>query len=516
MKFVYIICLLITTCSVNILAQQNLISLHSFYKDKLYSPFNNSSFSNGSFLPVSENEINLNQKIADSSKQYYLITNYLLKNHLIEIKESYYNISISPTFNFSYGQDKNDTLTTLFQNTRGFYVEGDIFKNFSFSSSFYENQARFTKYETEYYKSVGEYYPNGNSYKTDNAVIPGAGRTKPFKIGGFDYAYAIGNIIYSPHKKIQLIAGNNAHFIGAGYRSLLLSDNSVNSPYIQTNIKLSNKFSYVYMRSKLTNLLRRPIKTSDEAYYEPKGLSVNYLTFKATTKLNISLFEGIIWSKGDSITSKNVNPLFYNPIPTLSSVIESNKQDANSLVGLNIEYCLTNKHRFYQQLAISNFDSKNMGVQVGYRGYNFGNIKNFMLQAEYNYVSKLLYTSQNSRLNYSQCNLPLAHTKGSGFQEFVIRSNYEYERVYIDVKINLYQLEGFKKGSLLPISNNNLNQHGRIQQEQIEIGYRFNRKMNITLFGSYTYREESLKGTIPTKFFNIGIKTGLTNHYNDF
>ena len=456
-------------------------------------------------------------KIADSAKQYYQITAFLMKKHLIEIKEKDYYLTISPTFDISRGIDKNDSLApSLYQNTRGFFVEGDFFKNFSFSTSFYENQGRYTKYETAYYQSVGELYPNGASYATQNAVIPGAARTKPFKIGGFDYAYAIGNFVYAPNKRFQISAGNNAHFIGTGYRSLLLSDNSINSPYIQTNIKLTPKLSFVYMRSKLTNLLRRPIKTTDEAYYETKGLSINYLTYKHSDKLNISLFEGVIWNKGDSISSKNVNPLFYNPIPGISTIFMSDKKEFNSLLGFNTEYLIGSKHRVYNQLAMSNFDTKNIGVQLGYRGYNLGNLKNFMLQFEYNYVPRLLYEAQNRRLNYSQYNLPLAISKGNGFQEFIIRGNYEYQYFYIDVKVNLYQLEGFQKNSLLAVNKNVGRQHGNIQQEQIEIGFRLNRKMNITVFGTYIYRQETFKDTPTTKFFNLGIRTGLINHYNDF
>jgi hypothetical protein len=500
-----------------ILSQQNLLPISSYYKDKLFSPFNNKSFSNGSFLPACENDIKLIDKIADSAKQYYQITAFLMKKHLIEIKEKDYYLTISPTLDISRGIDKNDSLAPkLYQNTRGFYMEGDIFKNFSFSSSFYENQARFTKYETAYYQSVGEFYPNGTSYTSQNAVIPGGARTKPFKIYGFDYAYAIGNFVYAPSKRIQISGGNNAHFIGSGYRSLLLSDNSINSPYIQTNIKLTPKLSFVYMRSKLTNLLRRPIKTTDEAYYETKGLSINYLTYKHSDKLSFSLFEGVIWNKGDSISSKNVNPLFYNPIPGLSSVFASNKNDFNSLLGLNTEYLIGSKHRIYNQLAMSNFDVKNIGFQLGYRGYNLGNLKNFMLQLEYNYVPRLLYEAENRRLNYSQYNLPLAISRGNGFQEFVIRSNYEYQYFYIDVKVNLYQLEGFQKNSLLAVNKNFIRLHGNVQQEQIEIGFRLNRKMNITVFGTYIYRQESAKDTYVTKFFNLGIRTGLINHYNDF
>ena len=498
-------------------SQQNLLPISSYFKDKLFSPFNATSFSNGSFLPVCESEINLNAKLADSSKQYYFFSTALIKKHLVEIKGPDYYLTISPTVEISYGEDKGDTIPSRkFQNTRGFHIEGDLFKNFSFSTSFYENQARYTNYERAYYISLGEFYPQYLGYASQNAVIPGAGRTKPFKGDGFDFAYAIGNVVYSPSKKIKVITGNNSHFIGSGYRSLLLSDNSINAPYLQTNIKISQKWTFIYMRERLMNLMRRPFTTSDESYYEPKALSTNYLTYQASKKLNISVFEGAIWSKGDSIKSTKVNPLFYNPIPGISEIFVTNKNTMSSLIGINSEYLFTAKHRIYSQIAMSNFDTKNIGFQLGYRGYNFVNLKNFLLQLEYNYVPSQLYASSNRRLNYSHYNLPLAHTKGNGFQEFIIRSNYEYQRFYIDVKIIIYKLEAFKSGSILAVNKNSAPHSGQLQHEQIEVGYRFNRKMNLTLFGSYTYRSDDSSSSSITKFFNIGIRTGLINHYNDF
>ncbi len=498
-------------------SQQNLIPISSYYKDKLFSPFKSTSFSNGSFLPVTESEIDLIKNIVDSSKQYYQFTSYLIKKHLIEIKGEDYYLTISPTLNVNYGEDKSDSLgTKLFQNTRGFHIEGDFYKNFSFSSSFYENQARFTEYEKRYYLSNGELYPNGNLYSLQNAVIPGGGRTKPFKVDGFDYAFAIGSFIYAPTKKIRISGGNNSHFIGSGYRSLLLSDNSIYTPYIQTNIKLSSKLSFVYMRSRLMNLIRRPFSSNVESYYNPKGLSINYLTYKPNNTFNISLFEGIIWSKGDSVSSTPLNPFYYNPIPLISEFTVQNSNKMNSLLGLNTEYIISTKHRIYNQLAISNLDFKYVGFQLGYRGYDFGGLRNFMLQLEYNNVPKLLYTSNNKNLNYSNYNLPLAHTKGNSFKEFIIRSNYEYQRCYIDVKIIVYHLEDYIEGNLKAAMINKTIKNGNLQHEQLEIGYRFNRKLNLCLYGSYIYRNDASSTIYPTKYFSVGIRTGLINNYTDF
>jgi hypothetical protein len=496
-------------------AQNNTVSLNSFYKDQLYAPQKNGNYQGGDFLPITENEYNLPAYIADSAKQYYQITTILFKKHLIELKGQDYYFTISPVMNVSLGKNKDDgsLASRKFQNTRGFIVEGDFFKNVSFSSSFYENQARFTEYQSEYYKSVGELYPSGKGYNAQNAVVNGGARTKPFKTDGFDYAYAFGNVVYKINKKVTLIGGNDQHFIGAGYRSLLLSDNSLNSPYIQGKFRISDKFSFVYMRARMLNLLRRPFTSSAEAYYEPKAFSTNYLTYKASDKLIVSLFDGGMWSKGDSVTSTKVNGMFYNPVPFLSQLVVNDDQ-LFSLSGLNVTYAVNNRLRLYGQLATSDF--KTTGYQLGLRLYNFASLKKAMLQFEYNNVPSTLYLADNSRLSYSNANLPLAHTKGNGFQEFVGRISYEYERFYVDVKMVFYSLKDHQNTVLNAYANSNEVVTGNIQHQVYELGYRFNRKINLELFGNYLYRQDQTSTLPNTQFFSVGIRTGLLNHYNDF
>lgn len=496
-------------------AQNNTVSLNNFYKDQLYAPQKNGNYQGGDFLPITENEYNLPAYIADSAKQYYQITTILFKKHLVELKGDDYYFTISPVMDLSIGKNKDDDSLApkKFQNTRGFVVEGDFFKNVSFSSSFYENQARFTEYQSIYYKSIGELYPSGNGYNAQNAVVPGGARTKPFKSDGFDYAYAFGNVVYRINKKITLIGGNDQHFVGAGYRSLLLSDNSLNTPYVQGKFRISDKFSFVYMRARMLNLLRRPFTSSAEAYYEPKGFSTNYLTYKISDKFIISLFDGGVWSKGDSITSTKVNGMFYNPIPFLSNILVS-KDKMFSLTGLNLTYSVNNRLRLYGQLATSDFITT--GYQLGLRLYNFASLKKALIQLEYNNVPSTLYLADNRRLSYSNSNLPLAHTKGNGFQEFIGRINYEYQRFYIDVKIVLYTLKDHQNTVLNAHSNNKDILNGKIQHQYFELGYRFNKKINLDLFGSFLYRQDRSSSFPNTQFFSVGIRTCLLNHYNDF
>jgi hypothetical protein len=511
--------LILLILSSNILSQQNFSSMHPFFKDRMY--YSNQQYEGylgNSFFPATENDYHLSSKIADTSKQYYTFTNVLFKKHLLEFKGDNYYLTISPVFDLSRSKDFNDTSNRLlFQNTRGFLIEGDLMKNVSFSTSLFENQSRNPLYQSSYYRSLGELYPNSadSTYQTQNAVIPGATRTKPFKGDGFDYGYAIGNIIYKPIKSLTLSAGNNAHFIGDGYRSMLLSDNSSAAPYFQIHYKINPRWELVYLRSKLLNLTRRPANTSVEAYYQPKGYAVNYLTYKITRKLNISLFEGTIYSRGDSVTSTRSNPLFYNPIPVLSSLLMK-EENANSILGLNIGYSPNAVWRLYGQVAFNRF-SETLGGQIGTRISQPWKITNLFIQLEGNFAPNNLYTSTTSRLNYSHYNLPMGHTKGEGFSEVVVRINYEWKRMYFDVKSIYYSLSNFSDIALLPVQVFKPGSSGSIMNSEFEIGYRFNRKLNFSIFanGMIRYATTPISNN-STTLISFGIRTGLLNHYTDF
>lgn len=498
--------------------QHNFIPLHSFYKDQIFANKLVKPYNGGSFFPVTEKDYNLIPAVNDSSKQYYDFTETLFKKHLFEITGKDYSISISPAVDISRGKDLNDTNERkLFLNSRGIYVEGDLFSNFSFSTAFFENQGRFTEYESAYYNSIGEqYYINDTTYQTQNAMIPGAARTKPFKTDGFDYAYAVGSFVFKLHKSLSIAAGNNTHFIGDGYRSLLLSDNAGGSPYFRINWNPGKKLSCNYYRTRYMNLLRKPISSSAETYYEAKGFSVNYVTYRPTEKLAFSLFEGIIWNRGDAATSRFSHPMYFNPIPVLSGLVVNDSNDMNVYYGLNAGYQVFNNHRFYGQFAIQEFKVEKSAFQIGYRGYGFFNLRDIMIQIEYNNVPKGFYATGNRRLNYSHFNLPVGHIKGNGFQEFVFRGNIEIKRVYADVKSIIYILKDYRSTELLAFNNNAQKFSGNVTIQTLEVGYRFNRKMNLCLFGSLTYRSTSEKNDQPTSFVSIGLKTALMHHYSDF
>jgi hypothetical protein len=516
----YYLFLLILACNCfSVFGQQNNLPLDHFYKDRLYHTTNRlEGYTGGSFFPENEGQYNLHYKIQDTSKQYYTVTEHLFKKHFLEFKGKNYYLTISPTFNFSMGKDFSDTNSyRMFQNTRGFHIEGDLFHNFSFSTSFYENQSRNPIYQSRYFDAIGESYVNhgDSTYYTQNAVVPGLGRTKPFKVGAYDYAFAMGDIIYKPFKVLTLSAGNTRKFIGDGYRSLLLSDNSFSAPFFQANYRFLPRWEFVYLRSKLTNMLRRPASTTAEAYYDPKIMAVNYLSFKATKNLTISLFEGTIYSKGDSVVSKRASPWMYNPIPVIGAFV-TKASEANSVLGLNIGFTVAPVVRLYSQVAW-NSRHHGYGAQLGVRIMEPFKVKNLFLQLEGNYASENLYRSSNPRLNYSHFNLPLAHVKGEGFTEILVRASYEIKRAYVDLRTVFYSLNNYSPTSHLALYDAGTRNNGTILYTNLEAGYRFNKKMNFSVFVNYLFRTETIGGVnLLTNMASVGIKTSLINSYTDF
>ena len=493
--------------------QSQLEPIGSYFKDQLYKK--NTS---ASFLPISKSQEKWTCSFGERQNDTLLPakTKRFRDEHLINVKGEDFKLEISPLFNFSLGKDLLDSSNQfLYQNSRGIIILGDITPRFSFSTSFYENQARFSSYENSYMKEHGEIYPTvNNQYNVQNAVVPGAARTKPFKNGGFDYGYAIGNFVFRATKNITVIAGNNQQFIGAGYRSLLLSDNAIGSPYVRVDYQFFPRWTFNYLRSRLLNLVRRPNYTTVEGNYQAKGLAVNYISFAATSRLTISLFDGAIWAKGDSLKTSALNPLYYSPIPFLAHLMSDST--AYAITGLNFNWVITSKIRLYGQAAFARWEKIESSFQLGGRSYEFVGLKSLFMQVEYNQVSSHMYQAPAQFLSYSQYNLPLAHTKGNGFREIVFRINWRWKSFGIEGKSIVYQLIDHQKNTLLPITKYSDNENNWLALEQVELSYQINKKLNLSVFSNLTYRFNSPSIDQKNLLLNAGIRTSLINHYNDY
>ena len=453
--------------------------------------------------------------------KYFFTSNYKRPqiNYLFFTRGKNHTLGITPALNFSMGKDFRDTTNnTLFRNTRGFMVEGTLLDNVSFSTSFYENQARFSSYENDYISSHGEFYPTSNgNYIMQNAVVPGGARTKPFKTNGYDFAFAQGYISYRPNKYLTLTTGNNPQFVGLGYRSLLLSDNSYGAPYIRADVSINSKWAFNYYRARYMNLVRQTDYSTVEAYYTPKAFTSSYISYKPFPEFELSLFEGSIWLK-DQTKNGRTHALSYTPIPFLANLASDTM--VYSINGLNMNYQVSLKKMtmiLYGQMAVGNLYFNQHAFQLGIRQF-YGEIKKFSIktQLEYNFVSKEMYQSKNRSLSYSHYNLPIAHVNINAFNEFILRTNFECKSIYFDYKGIVYLLKDKQDGALLQIDSNNPSYNGSVHHNWFELGYLINRQSQMKVFSRFGIRTQNGDINRENMIFSFGLKTGFINQYNDY
>ncbi len=517
-------CLTLTFAFLNLVsAQSNLLPLHSFYKDKFVE--NSGKRSIETFFPASEKQLDLHRLIRDSSVQYYEFTDWFYKKHWINISRPEGNLSISPLADFTYGRQLGDAgSANLFRNTRGLYVEGELFNKIGFNFAFAENQARFMSYESEYFNSRGEQYIIDSVYSLQNAMIPGGGRTKPFKETAYDYAYSIGSITYQIHPNLRIDVGNNQHFIGSGYRSLLLSDNSFGAPGFRVHWKISPKWSYQVLMRNHKNLYRKPATDQVELPYESKFFGATYLTYQPKENISISLFTSGNQLRGDSLVKHAMNWQMLVPVPLIQNdLLFGNSALFNGISGINIDFALKNT-RLYGQMVLDKFDKTYLlAGQVGAHFFKILRVKDLNAQVEMNLVPQHFYASENPKLSYSHTNLPLAHPKGNNFGEMLLRVNYEHKRVFFSSKSVFYT--GLKNNdsiqtlaySIFSVQENPVNLKMNTFIQEFEVGYRINRKYNAMISAGWKGRFLKIENTaFSQSMFFVGFKTGIFNQYLDF
>lgn len=478
----------------------------------------------------------------DKSKNWFV--RKVKKENLIIVNDTTdkFYLTIDPLLNFEFGMDMADSShEKLYKNTRGFIVRGDIGKKFSFESSFYENQATYAKYIDNYIAATDDLFPQTANY--NYAVIPGQGRSKVFKKNGYDYAMASGYVSYSPNKIFNIQAGHGKHFVGDGYRSLLLSDNSFNYPYARITTTYKN-IQYTNLYTSFMNLTNGGVKTPPhvERLFQKKTGSFQMLSVNLWKRLQLGLFQGMIFEAADSTNKEHVNFNTFDPVIGVNAAVYGLHNKNNVLLGATLKLKITNSISIYGQYMLDDVPSKEelgqvgnkSGYQAGLKYFDLFTIKNLHLQLEYNSVRPYAYSSANTYQSYTHYNQALAHPLGANFNELVGFINYRVNDFFIELKGN-YAVKGndssfynyggniFKSSSAFPLSqdlDNVTTGQGlktTVIYEDIHIGYLVNPATNFNIvIGVSNRSEQTEKTTTNTQFVYFGIRTSLANFYYDF
>jgi hypothetical protein len=435
-------------------------------------------------------------------------------------------LNLEPLYIFNDGEDPGHRRS--YYNTRGITARGDIGKKISFETTFYENQC------------LAPYYIQKFAHATQ--VFPGQGRWKIFKASGFDYAMSMGYISYSPFRNFNIQAGTGKHFVGDGYRSLLLSDNAFPYPFARlTGWFGPNKmFQYTTIYASLMNLNSvAPIPPGTERLYQKKAASFYQLSANIGRIAEVTLFQGLIWSAADADNKQCIQLAYVNPLIFSSIPFYGMHDKHNFLVGATFHLDLLKTIRVYGQVVADDFGKKGLstnkkGFQIGVNYYNVAHIKHFHLQFEFNAVNPYTYSARDSAQSYTHYNQPLAHPYGANFYEMIIAGKYKIGDFYADVHFseatvgadsagfdfgqNVFASENLAQQT--PVAYNNKLGQGRsttVSYFDVSLGYMISYASNLNICIGFTDRNVQSNATNDhTNLVYIAVRTSLTNNYLDF
>lgn len=531
MKFLFfIVCPLIFLLSINALYAQELFLNNREYSLPFENKINNpDSNIHTAFKPYIQR--NIEQYSASKEKSYLnrsLLHRKIFNENLITVNTEDFKMEINPLFNFEIGKDfENDRNTWV--NTRGLMVKGSIGKQFTFYTSFLENQAKYMDYISSFvYKKM---------------VVPGQGLARIFDVDGYDFSRAEAVMSYTPSKYFNFQFGQGKNFIGDGYRSLLLSDNSFTYPYfkITTNVW---KFQYTNLFTTFTNMQSGTVLGKP---FDKKNGSYHLLSYNITKRFELSFFEAIVWQAADSNNYRGFDVNYLNPIIFYRPVEFSLGSPDNALMGLNAKYKFTNKILAYGQFILDDFNLSKLkkgkgffqekyGFQFGIKLNNLFKIENLCFQTEYNQVQPYVYAHKEPLQSYTHYNQALAHPLGANFKESVSFLNYNYKRWYLELKFNYAKygadtanshwgkdifksdFDAQRAGNIFSYGNfNGQGVNTTLTYKDIRISYLVNPATNFNIsIGLTDRREKSILSDTHNSMIYFGIRTSLQNLYYDF
>ena len=456
-----------------------------------------------------------------------LIGRKLWKDHFASYADTGVFISLDALFNLGVGRSDPDD-RSLYNNTRGFSIQGHVGPKLSFESAFYTAQIFFPTYFDSIVRQTG--------------AAPGLGRTRS-AVGadGLSVIYATGNISWTPSRYFNLQFGHGEHFIGEGYRSMIWSDVTFPQPFLKATTHIGRRIQYTNLYTQLQELDRMP--GVGDPRLPNKYVAAHYLSIKFGKRWDVGLFEAVVWPDQDATGDRNFDLNYLNPVIFLRPVEFGIGSPDNVLIGTNISYRAGQKALLYGQFILDEFKSTELFAGNGWWankfGYQFGvktwapfGLEGTMFRLEHNAARPFTYTHTRPRRSYSHYGLSLAHPLGANFRETVAIARYRKQRWMGKLKWNRADFgidsAGANYGAdVTQLSdepareyNNEIGQGRPVAHQfwEASIGYLLNPLTNMQLELSALYRTRALDGVAQPDVSVIMLrwKTGLVNRYRDF
>ena len=463
------------------------------------------------------------QPIVGDSKFYNTwVGRKLRKEHFIFVNEDDIILSVDPVLNLQIGRDQKSK-RTLYTNTRGVMVNGNVNDKFFFYTSFHENQARYSNYV--------------DSFVTKYQVVPGQGKVKFLENKTYDFSQATGGIAYTLNRHFDFLLANDKNFIGDGYRSLLLSDNAYSYPFLRLNMTFWKfRYSVIYAVMQDNSTIHDPDVGFFKKYSTTHYLDIN---IGKKNKLSAGIFETVMFAPA---ASRGYEISYLNPMLFLRPVENSQDSPDNVLLGLNVKWKINRHNTLYTQVMLDEFFlsevregrgwwGNKQGVQFGFKSSDLFRFKNLNFQTEFNLVRPYTYQHRSEAQNYTHHNQALAHPLGANFIESVTFLNYRWRNFFGEIKFQYAKMGqdtgGYNLGNDIFKSYLNHGEEyghymfdgleGKLNSIDIRINYLVNPKTNLNIeIGTVMRKFTNAFSVDESQLIYFGIRTSLENYYFDF
>ena len=372
-----------------------------------------------------------------ASSKYFERSKPLLKYfyktpaNLYEISNEHFHLRANPIINFQYAIDSNDE-QPIFLNLRGLEIRGGIDDRIYFYTNIHEQQARYPNYVNDY---VGK-----------NKALPGVGLYKPYNSTvfniqqGYDFTNAQALLGFNVTKHVGVQFGHGKNFVGNGYRSILLSDFSANYLYLKLNWRVG-KFQLQNIFAETA--AQTATQISGDNLVPKKYIATHYLGFRPFKKLQVGLFESVVFHRENGFELQYLNPIIL--YRTVEAYIGS---PDNVLLGFDTKWNFAKGFQLYGQFLLDEFKfdelllerrgwwANKYAGQLGLKAVDVAGVESLDIQAEYNFARPFMYTSRDSTFaNYAHYNQALAHPLGANFKEFVGIVKYRpFKKLYLQAR----------------------------------------------------------------------------------
>lgn len=369
---------------------------------------------------------------------------YQKKSDFYYIQTPDVDLHVSPVVYVGFGLDNvtnpsetpSNKRDMLFTNTRGVEIRGSIGRKLGFYTFFTDNQAIYPEYVQQY----GLTYGQGAYTGTDNInpTAPGEAFVKTFRTNGVDFLSARGYITFNALKIINVQFGHDRNFIGNGFRSMFLSDNSPPYLFLKLSTRLGKRIQYTNLFTMLQN--SQPALPKGSELIPQKFAAMHHISINVNDHLNVGVFEAEVFSR-DRLDLSYLNPVI------LYRYVESSLGSAdNAFIGIDVKANFLSHFLVYSQVMLDEFRiqaltagkgdwTNKFAIQLGAKYIDAFGVPNLDLQTEFNLARPYTYSHEASatvgpgQTNYAHFTQPLAHPLGANFMEGLGIIRYQHRKL---------------------------------------------------------------------------------------